>query len=146
MYDYIVNELTTIVQQHFQVTGKAAISGHSMGGHGALTIALKNPDKFVSVSAFSPICNPTRVPWGQKAFAAYLGNDPATWEEYDTCKLIQYAKEVPPVLIDQGSLDEYLTTQLRPDELVRTVASSDIVFEMRMQPGYDHSYFLSHPS
>ncbi|WP_286237877.1 S-formylglutathione hydrolase [Neptuniibacter halophilus] len=142
MYDYIVNELTTIVQQHFQVTGKAAISGHSMGGHGALTIALKNPDKFVSVSAFSPICNPTRVPWGQKAFAAYLGNDPATWEEYDTCKLIQYAKEVPPVLIDQGSLDEYLTTQLRPDELVRTVASSDIVFEMRMQPGYDHSYFF----
>lgn len=142
MYDYIVNELPELVKREFPVTDSWSISGHSMGGHGALMIALRNPGMFKSVSAFSPICNPMQVPWGQKAFSNYLGDDTETWREYDSCELIRKAKSVAPTLIDQGSDDQFLAEQLQPEQLVRAVASSGLNFELRMQPGYDHSYYF----
>lgn len=142
MYDYIVNELPQLVQQEFPVTDRWSISGHSMGGHGALMIGLKNPQQFCSVSAFSPICNPMQVPWGQKAFANYLGEDREAWRQYDSCELIKKARSVPPILVDQGSEDQFLAEQLQPEQLVRAVASSGLNFELRMQPGYDHSYYF----
>jgi len=142
MYDYIVNELPELVKREFPVTDSWSISGHSMGGHGALMIALRNPGMFKSVSAFSPICNPMHVLWGQKAFSNYLGDDTETWREYDSCELIRKAKSVAPTLIDQGSDDQFLAEQLQPEQLVRAVASSGLNFELRMQPGYDHSYYF----
>ncbi|MEH6576295.1 MAG: S-formylglutathione hydrolase [Amphritea sp.] len=142
MYDYVVNELPQLIEREFPVTAQRAISGHSMGGHGALTIALKNPGVFSSVSAFSPICNPSQAPWGQKAFSNYLGDDQESWRAYDTCELIRTAKDVPPILVDQGSADQFLVTELMPEQLVRAVASSGLDFELRMQPDYDHSYFF----
>ena len=142
MYDYIVNELPALVKQAFPVTDNWGISGHSMGGHGALMISLRNPGMFKSVSAFSPICNPMQVPWGQKAFSNYLGDDRESWREYDTCELIRKANTISPTLIDQGSEDAFLAEQLKPEQLVRSVASSGLDLELRMQPGYDHSYYF----
>ena len=142
MSSYIVDELPALVEAHFPVTAARAISGHSMGGHGALTIALRNPGRYRSVSAFSPIVAPSRVPWGQKAFSAYLGDDREAWKQYDACELVKSATEKLPLLIDQGEADEFLETQLKPEWLVDACAASGHPLELRMRPGYDHSYYF----
>ncbi len=143
MYDYIVTELPALVESAFAVDGsRAAISGHSMGGHGALTIALKNPGRFRSVSAFAPICSPMRCPWGEKALGGYLGPDREAWREYDTTELLPRAQERLPVLVDQGGADEFLQAQLRPDLLEAASTEADYPMTIRWQPGYDHSYYF----
>ncbi len=121
MYDYIVKELPVLIENNFPVSHKKSISGHSMGGHGALTIALKNPTMYQSVSAFSPIVNPINCPWGQKAFTAYLGADRAKWQQYDTCQLIKNTASNIPMLVSQGSKDNFLEEQLKP-ELLKAAA------------------------
>jgi len=142
MYDYVTRELPAWIEEHFPVTNKRSISGHSMGGHGALTIALKNPGRYCSVSAFSPIVAPSRVPWGEKAFSAYLGSDRETWRAYDATELVKTANEKIPLLIEQGDADEFLQTQLKP-ELLKDVADAvDHPLELRMRAGYDHSYYF----
>lgn len=113
-----------------------------MGGHGALAIALKNPGRYRSVSAFSPIVAPSRVPWGEKVFSAYLGDDRETWKAYDATELMKTAKEKLPMLIDQGDADEFLHTQLRPDLLMTEAHAAGYPAILRMQPGYDHSYYF----
>jgi S-formylglutathione hydrolase len=142
MYDYVVHELPALIEAEFPATGARAISGHSMGGHGALTIALKNPGRYRSVSAFSPIVAPTQVPWGEKAFAAYLGEDHAAWKAHDTVELIVQATERLPLLVDQGDADEFLRTQLKPELLQAAAAATGHPLTLRMQPGYDHSYYF----
>ena len=117
MYDYIVDELPAWVEANFPTTDQRSIFGHSMGGHGALVIALRNPGRYRSVSAFAPIVAPTQVPWGQKAFQAYLGSDQTTWQAWDTCALIESASERLPLLVDIGDADPFLTSQLRPELL-----------------------------
>ena len=142
MYDYVTRELPAWIEEHFPVTNKRSISGHSMGGHGALTIALKNPGRYCSVSAFSPIVAPSRVPWGEKAFSAYLGSDRETWRAYDATELVKTANEKIPLLIEQGDADEFLQTQLKP-ELLKDVADAvGHPLELRMRAGYDHSYYF----
>jgi S-formylglutathione hydrolase len=121
--------------------GRQAISGHSMGGHGALTIALRNPGRFRSVSAFAPIVAPSRVPWGEKALGGYLGADRAAWRAYDAVALIEDGARVPELLVDQGEADAFLDTQLKPELLERACADAGIPLTLRRQPGYDHSYF-----
>ncbi|CAM4101941.1 S-formylglutathione hydrolase [Vibrio neonatus] len=142
MYSYIVDELPALIAEHFPVTDKQSLAGHSMGGHGALTIGLKNPHQYQSISAFSPITNPTECPWGIKAFSHYLGNDQSTWAEYDACKLLAKHGSRLPILIDQGDADGFLEEQLKPNHLIDVAAQQDIDFELRMQAGYDHSYFF----
>src|SRR5690554_3562281 len=143
MYDYIVDELPAWVEANFPATGARAISGHSMGGHGALVIALNNPGRYRSVSAFSPIVAPMQVPWGEKAFGAYLGDDREAWKQYDTVELVkQGAAEKLPLLIDQGDADEFLEGQLRPQLLQAAAEAAGHPLELRMQPGYDHSYYF----
>ena len=142
MYDYVAHELPALIEQHFPVTKKRAISGHSMGGHGALVVALKNPGRYSSVSAFSPIVAPSRVSWGEKAFAAYLGSDRETWRAYDATELVKTANEKLPLLIDQGDADEFLSTQLQPALLQGAAKEAGHPLELRMRPGYDHSYYF----
>jgi S-formylglutathione hydrolase len=142
MYDYIVDELPALVEANFPVTDARAISGHSMGGHGALTIALKNPGRYRSVSAFSPIVAPSQVPWGEKAFAAYLGQDRQAWKQYDATELLGVATERLPLLIDQGDGDEFLQAQLKPELFERAATTAGYPITLRMQPGYDHSYYF----
>ena len=142
MSSYIVDELPALVEAHFPVTAARAISGHSMGGHGALTIALRNPGRYRSVSAFSPIVAPSRVPWGQKAFSAYLGDDREAWKQYDACELVKSVMEKLPLLIDQGEADEFLETQLKPELLRDACAAAGHPLELRRRPGYDHSYYF----
>jgi S-formylglutathione hydrolase len=142
MYDYVCTELPELINTQFPVNGKNAISGHSMGGHGALICALKNPGNYVSVSAFAPICHPSACPWGQKAFSAYLGEDPDHWSPYDAALLIPHATEQLPLLIDQGSDDEFFTEQLHLDTLQRACATANHPLTLRMQAGYNHSYFF----
>jgi S-formylglutathione hydrolase len=142
MHDYVVDELPALVEAHFPVTDARAISGHSMGGHGALTIALRNPGRYRSVSAFSPIVAPSQVPWGQKAFSAYLGDDREAWKQYDACELVKSAREKLPLLVDQGEADEFLATQLKPQLLVDACAAAGHPLDLRMRPGYDHSYYF----
>jgi S-formylglutathione hydrolase len=142
MYDYVVEELPALVEANFPVTGARAISGHSMGGHGALTIALQNPGRYRSVSAFSPIVAPSRVPWGEKAFAAYLGDDRDAWKRHDAVELVKHARERLPLLVDQGDADEFLESQLRPELLQAACADAGHPLALRMQPGYDHSYYF----
>ena len=142
MYDYIVDELPAWVEADPMASDRRAISGHSMGGHGALTIALKNPGRYRSVSAFSPIVAPTQVPWGQKAFAAYLGDDREAWKAWDTVELIRQAREQLPLLVDQGDADEFLQGQLKPELLRAAAAEAGHPLTLRMQPGYDHSYYF----
>jgi S-formylglutathione hydrolase len=142
MHDYIVEELPALVEANFAADGARAISGHSMGGHGALVLALRNPGRYRSVSAFSPIVAPSQLPWGQKAFAAYLGEDRKTWQAWDACALIANADERLPLLIDQGGDDEFLATQLQPERLQQACAAAGHPLELRMQPGYDHSYYF----
>ncbi len=142
MYDYVVDELPALVEAHFPVILMRAISGHSMGGHGALMLALRNPGRYRSVSAFSPIVAPSQVPWGQKAFAAYLGDDRAAWRQYDTTELVQSATEKLPFLIDQGDADEFLDVQLRPWLLQAAADAAGYPVYLRTQPGYDHGYYF----
>ena len=142
MYDYIVDELPAWVEADPSASDRRAISGHSMGGHGALTIALKNPGRYRSVSAFSPIVAPSQVPWGEKALGAYLGDDRDAWTRYDAVELVKSAKERLPLLVDQGDADEFLETQLRPQLLQAACEAAGHPLELRLQPGYDHSYYF----
>ena len=144
MYDYVVSELPALIEQHFPVTCIKAISGHSMGGHGALMVALKNPSAFVSASAFSPIVNPIECPWGVKAFTGYLGNDKALWAQYDSCELMKNAEQANylPMLVSQGDADGFLQEQLKPENLVAIADKKGYPLTLEMQAGYDHSYFF----
>lgn len=142
MHDYVVEELPALVEAQFPVDDRRAISGHSMGGHGALVLALRNPGRYRSVSAFAPIVAPSQVPWGEKAFTAYLGEDRAAWREWDACALLAGASERLPLLVDQGEGDEFLDTQLRPDLLRAACAEAGHPLTLRLQPGYDHSYYF----
>src|SRR5690554_83006 len=143
MYDYIVDELPAWVEADGAASDARAISGHSMGGHGALMIALKNPGRYRSVSAFSPIVAPSQVPWGEKVFGAYLGDDREAWKQYDTVELVKRgAADKLPLLIDQGGDDEFLEGQLRPQLLREAADAAGHPLELRMQPGYDHSYYF----
>jgi len=142
MYDYVVKELPEIIATNFPVNEKKSLAGHSMGGHGALTIALKNPDQYLSVSAFSPICNPTKCPWGQKAFTAYLGADTNAWREYDASNLMRQATKFVPALVDQGEADEFLESQLMPKALLEAAEASAYPLTLNMHQGYDHSYYF----
>ncbi len=143
MYDYIVDELPAWVEANFTTNGARAISGHSMGGHGALMIALRNPGRYRSVSAFSPIVAPSQVPWGEKAFSNYLGEDRAAWRQYDTVALVASGlTERLPLKIDQGGADEFLDTQLRPDLLKAACAANDHPLALGIHEGYDHSYYF----
>ena len=142
MYDYIVEELPAWVEADPSASDRRAISGHSMGGHGALTIALKNPGRYRSVSAFSPIVAPSQVPWGQKAFTAYLGEDREAWKRYDTVELVASAPERLPLLVDQGGDDEFLDGQLRPQLLQAACEAAGHPLNLRIRPGYDHSYYF----
>ena len=143
MEDYVVDELPALVQQHFPASDRRGLSGHSMGGHGALTLALRHPGRYASVSAFSPIAAPGQVPWGQKALAAYLGEDRAAWAAHDAVALIAQARaERLPLLVDQGEADEFLATQLRPELLRAACEAAGHPLTLRLQPGYDHSYYF----
>jgi S-formylglutathione hydrolase len=142
MYDYVVDELPALVAEAFPVNGRESISGHSMGGHGALVIALKNPGRYCSVSAFSPVVAPSRVPWGEKAFSAYLGDDREAWKAFDACELIAGASERLPLLIEQGEADGFLDEQLKPHLLREACDRAGHPYEIRMRPSYDHSYYF----
>ncbi len=142
MYDYVVDELPQLLESQLPLTDKRAISGHSMGGHGALICALKNPGRYQSVSAFSPVVNPSKCPWGQKAFQGYLGDDVQTWAEWDACSLILQARERLEILVDQGEADDFLEEQLRPEILEKVCAESQHPLTLRRHKGYDHSYFF----
>jgi S-formylglutathione hydrolase len=143
MYSYIADELPELLGEQLPLrAGALGITGHSMGGHGALVLALRRPDRFRSVSALAPICQPSAVPWGVKAFTAYLGPDADTWREYDACALLAERRFAGPVLVDQGDADTFLATQLRPDALVQACESARQPLMLRSQPGYDHSYFF----
>ena len=142
MYSYVADELPVLLEQLPLRPGALGITGHSMGGHGALVLALRRPDRFRSVSALAPICQPSAVPWGTRAFTAYLGADPSTWRPYDACALLADHRFPGPVLVDQGDADKFLATQLRPDALTRACASAQQPLTLRMQPGYDHSYYF----
>ncbi|MDO6776032.1 S-formylglutathione hydrolase [Shewanella sp. 3_MG-2023] len=142
MYDYVVKELPAFIEQHFPVTSMRSISGHSMGGHGAITIGLKNPQQYQSISAFSPICNPINCPWGQKAFNGYLGSDQTSWAEYDSSELMKNSMVKVPMLVDQGTEDNFLVEQLKPESLIEAAKAQQYPLTLRMQEGYDHSYFF----
>jgi len=143
MYSYILDELPALINREFPVDGqRSSISGHSMGGHGALTIALKNPERFKSVSAFAPICSPLNCPWGEKVLSNYLGDDRQVWKQYDTIDLVGQAKQHLPVLVDQGDADNFLSEQLKTELLVQAGQVADYPMQIRMQPDYDHSYFF----
>ncbi len=142
MYDYVVNELPKLIESMFPVSDQRSIAGHSMGGHGALVIALRNAERYQSVSAFSPITNPVNCPWGQKAFTAYLGSDTSTWREYDASLLMRDAQQQVPALVDQGEADNFLVEQLKPEILVAAASASDYPLELRSHEGYDHSYYF----
>lgn len=143
MYDYVVSELPELVTANLPIHGeRAGIFGHSMGGHGALTIALKNPHRFRSVSAFSPICSPLNCPWGEKALGNYLGADRAAWKQHDTTELVRSAEHRLPVLVDQGDADNFLASQLKTELLEKACAEASYPITIRMQVGYDHSYFF----
>jgi len=144
MYDYIRDELPALIADNFSISEKASIFGHSMGGHGALSIALKNPGRFRSVSAFAPIVNPSRVPWGQKAFTAYLGTNESQWQAWDSCCLLMAADpaDALPTLIDQGDADQFLADQLQPAQFAEAARQKNWPLTLRVQPGYDHSYYF----
>ncbi|MBL6932552.1 MAG: S-formylglutathione hydrolase [Rhodospirillales bacterium] len=143
MFDYITWELPDILDSDFRLDGeRRSIFGHSMGGHGALVVSLKNPGMFRSVSAFSPICSPTRCPWGEKIFSAYLGDDRAAWDAYDAALLIEAGAASLPILIDQGEDDDFLAEQLKPELLEAACKKAGVALDLRMRKGYDHSYYF----
>ncbi len=143
MYSYITKELPALINEHFQVDEACVgLFGHSMGGHGALTIAFKNPDQYKSVSAFAPICSPLRCPWGEKALTGYLGDDQAAWAEYDATELARSTSWRSPILVDQGTGDDFLEGQLKPALLGEACSAAALPLTLRMQEGYDHSYYF----
>ena len=142
MYDYVTDELPALIRQKLPVTDRCGVSGHSMGGHGALVCALKNPGKYASVSAFAPICHPMDCPWGQKAFRHYLGDDRQAWAQYDASVLIADAEERLPLLVDQGTDDQFLAEQLNPEALRQACDKAGHPLHLHMRQGYDHSYFF----
>jgi len=143
MRSYIERELPALVAEHFPADmQRQGITGHSMGGHGALTISLRNPGRFRSTSAFAPIVSPLQCPWGEKALGGYLGPDRATWREYDACALIEDGARLPDLLVDQGTADNFLEEQLKTKLLDQACRSADMRAAIRMQEGYDHSYYF----
>ncbi|VAV99458.1 S-formylglutathione hydrolase, partial [hydrothermal vent metagenome] len=143
MYSYVVDELPELIGKEFNADmSRQGICGHSMGGHGALTIGLKNPGRFKSISAFSPIVSPMNCPWGQKALSGYLGDDRDVWAQHDACALVAGAGEKLPLLVDQGTADDFLEKQLQPQLLEKACKKANSPLTLRMQPGYDHSYFF----
>ncbi len=142
MYDYLTVELPGLVNTHFPVNGRESISGHSMGGHGALVLALRQPGRYASVSAFAPIANPGNCPWGQKAFTGYLGDDRSTWQQYDSSELIRLGGSKQELFIDQGGADEFLAGQLGAEALQAACAATGQSLIYRTHAGYDHGYFF----
>jgi S-formylglutathione hydrolase len=142
MYSYITQELPAVIAENFPVSDRQGICGHSMGGHGALICGLKNPQQYRSTSAFSPIANPRNCAWGQKAFANYLGEDRSQWAAYDATELVQQQQVPFPILIDQGAADQFLERQLLPDRFTQACAAAGQPLNLRMQEGYDHSYYF----
>ena len=143
MYSYVTEELPAIIAANFPADmDRQAITGHSMGGHGALTIALKHSERFRSVSAFAPISAPLDCPWGHKALGGYLGDDRTNWRAYDATALIEDGARVAEILVDQGAADNFLAEQLKPELLQAACEKAGIALTLRMQPGYDHSYFF----
>jgi S-formylglutathione hydrolase len=143
MWTYVTDELPALVARTQPVdTNRQSIFGHSMGGHGALTVALRHPGRFRAVSAFAPIVAPGQVPWGEKAFSGYLGDDRAAWRQHDAVALIEDGHRVPELLVDQGTDDTFLARELRPELLERACADAGIPLTLRRQQGYDHSYFF----
>jgi S-formylglutathione hydrolase len=143
MWSYVTDELPALVAAEFPVDlGRQGITGHSMGGHGALTVALRDPDRFRSVSAFAPIVAPSQVPWGQKALSGYLGDDPASWRAHDAVALIEDGARLPELLVDVGDADPFIEKELRPDLLRQACAAAGIPLTLRILPGYDHSYYF----
>ena len=142
MHDYVVWELPALLEELLPIDARRGISGHSMGGHGALICALRNPGRYRSLSAFAPISHALDSPWGQKAFAAYLGEDRASWKEWDACELIAKGGERLPLLVDQGAADGFLVAQLQPEKLRQACAAAGHPLRLRVHPGYDHSYYF----
>ncbi len=142
MYDYVVHELQDILRDHPVDIDRQGIFGHSMGGHGALTLHLKNQHLFKTASAFSPIVAPSQVPWGQKAFTGYLGKDRTFWQQYDACELVLQDASGATILIDQGSADDFLVSQLAPEKFEEACRRGGQALNLRMQDGYDHSYYF----
>jgi S-formylglutathione hydrolase len=144
MRSYVEDELPALIATEFAAADltRQGITGHSMGGHGALTIALRNAGRFRSVSAFSPIVSPLHCPWGEKALTGYLGSDRADWRAYDACALIDDGARIPDILVDQGDADQFLADQLKPELLADACHRAGIDLTLRMQPGYDHSYYF----
>ena len=143
MEDYIIQELPKVIREHFPIQeDRQGIFGHSMGGHGALTLALKNPQRFCSVSAFAPICAPTLCPWGEKVFTAYLGENREEWQKHDANELMKISEMSIPMLIDQGSADDFLERELNFKHFEATCVSRNYPATFRMQEGYDHSYYF----
>ena len=143
MERYVTDELQALVTSSFPVDpARQGIAGHSMGGHGALTLGLKNPALYRSISAFAPISSPMRCPWGEKALTGYLGHDRAAWRNYDATALIEDGKRADGLLVDQGLADSFLESQLKPELLEQACVAAGIPLELRRQPGYDHSYYF----
>jgi S-formylglutathione hydrolase len=143
MWSYVTEELPALVAAHFPVDmDRQSILGHSMGGHGALTVGLRHPERFKAVSAFAPIVAPGQVPWGVKALSGYLGEDCSVWRRHDAVALIEDGARVPALLVDQGDADQFLAEQLRPELLQAACDAAGIDLTLRMQPGYDHSYYF----
>lgn len=143
MASYVVDELPALINAHFPVKAdRVGIMGHSMGGHGALTLALKNADRYRSVSAFAPICHPIDVPWGTKAFSNYLGDDRDAWAAHDATELVKTKPSTHHILIDQGEADQFLAEQLRPQAFAEACDAAGQPYTLRMQAGYDHSYYF----
>lgn len=142
MQDYVAQELPALIEQHFPANDQRGIFGHSMGGHGALVTALRHPGRYRSVSAFAPVVAPSQVPWGSKAFTAYLGADASAWKEWDAVELIASAQERLPLLVDQGESDEFLAKQLRPELLQQACDAAGHPLTLRRHAGYDHSYYF----
>jgi len=142
MYDYVVDELPDIIETHFPVNALRVISGHSMGGHGALVIALRNPELYKSASAFSPISNPSNCAWGKKAFSAYLGDNSDAWSAYDACELLRKTTVQVPLMVEQGTNDQFLDKQLKTESLITAAKASNYPLTFNMAEGYDHSYYF----
>lgn len=142
MYDYVVTELPILIEKHFSASSQRSLSGLSMGGHGALMIALKNPQRYLAASAFAPIAHPKSSAWGQKAFSMYLGNNQAAWAAYDSTELIQPNPPSFPILINQGSVDEYYPAQLHPQDFILAAKSKGANIRYHLREHYDHSYYF----
>lgn len=142
MYDYVAHELPQLIEAHFPVNDQRSIAGHSMGGHGALQTALKNPGRYAAVSAFAPMANPSATPLGRQAFAAYLGEDQALWAQYDSTELVKHARHKLPILIDQGDADPFYPQQLQPEPFVSAARANGFNVQFNLRKGYDHGYYF----